>query len=725
MPRSMIAGCFALVAALLATLPPTFAQSKAQERPPLDIVADSLDYFAEKNLMVGTGNVEVRDRGDVLTADYMSVQTETMDVYARGNVIYRRGDNIWRGEELRYNLKTRTGDFGSFSMFFDPFYVTAEDSKRVATNEYVLNGVIITTCEGDDPAVSIHAREARIKDNRVYTKGATFYAFGFLPYLYLPSYSRSLDSHERFFQLVPGYSSRLGAFMLTAYNYRLAENLRGITHLDYRSKRGVGVGQDFVWKDRENDTYNGMIQGYYLNDDDPLRGPDSENRTEDIVDEERYRIRLTHFHEFSDRDFLLADANYLSDPFILQDFFNREYRNQVQPENRVTLTHRGDDYTAAIGLNKRLNDFYENVDRLPELTLDVPRKQIDDSGFYFESRSAASYLERVFPEDPVSGDPVAEDYDSFRIDSANTIYYPTRHFGFLNIIPRAGYRGTYYSETLSSSTVTNTAIVDDGAGNITVTTNTVSSILDEGADLRNVYQLGWEGSFKAFRTWDDYIVMGDGDGLRHVAEPYLDHTFQPRPNLTPDELPQFDSIDTIDKRHDIKLGMRNKLQTRRVKQPVDLIDLNVYTFYRVEKEDDEEDFSEIFWDADMSLVPWLLIEFDGSYDPYESEVETFSTQVSYLMDDLSRVGLEYRYRLDQQSLGGLVIDLFPQDRWSFNSSFRMDFEEDELEEQSYFIRRTGQCIGWGLGFRQVDDDEQVWLQLWLTAFPGTMIDVGY
>lgn len=720
--RHQLIRLFAVSAGFLIAAFPSYSQSTAApvERPPLDIVADSLEYFAEKNLMVGSGNVEVRDRGDTLSADYMSVQTDTMDIYARGNVIYRRGTQIWSGEELRYNIRTRQGDFGSFNMFYDPLFISADGSKRISTNEYLLNGVTITTCEGDDPAISIHAREARIKDRRVYAKGATFYALGFIPFLYLPSYSRSLDSHDRFFQFVPGYSSRLGGFLLTAYNYRLADNLRGITRLDYRSKRGVGYGQDFVWKDRENDTYEGMVGGYYLKDDEPLEGPESEARTVDNVEEERYRLKLNHFQSFSDRDSLLASADYLSDPYVLQDFFNREFRYGVQPENRMTLTHRGDDYTAAIGFNKRLNDFYENVDRLPEISLSAPRMQLGDSDFYYETQNTASYLEKVFPDELD-----LEEYDAFRADTGHTFYYPTRFFDFLNLIPRAGYRGTYYSDTLTTSTATNTAIVEDDLGVVTVTTNIVDSINLEGSDVRNVIQLGWEGSFRAFRTWDDYIVMSDGDGLRHVAEPYLDHTYQPEPNITPDELPQFDSIDTLDKRHDIKLGMRNKLQTRRVKQPVDLIDLNIFSFYLVDPEEDEEDFTDLFWDGDMSLVSWLSIEFDGSYDFYEDGLRTFSTQIGYVMEDLSTVGLEYRYRLDEQSLVGLVIELFPQDRWSFEADFRMDYEEDELEEQAYFIKHKGPCMIWGLGFREVDEDQQVWLQVGLTAFPESLIDAGY
>jgi len=700
---------------------PEPGRAQAPARAPLDIVADSTEYLSNQKLMVGRGNVVVRDGEDRLSADYISVQTETLDVHAVGNVVFRRGNQTWQGGEFRYNMRTREGDFGSFSAFYDPLYISASESKRVSTNELYLKDVVITTCDGEDPAYSIRSSEASIIDNRVRANDVVFYAAGFIPFFYMPYYSRSLDSHERFFQFVPGYSSRMGPFLLTAYNYYLNEEhtLRGVTHFDIRTKRGIGLGQDFVWSDKE-DVYDGIVQTYYLNDDDPKLGPNAENRTDDLIDSERYRLRLAHDQKFSDRDYLISELNYLSDPFVIQDFFGSEYRNQVQPENRVTLTHRGDHFTAAMQLNKRLNDFYENVDRMPEFSLDLPRQQLADSDFYYESRNTASYLERVFEDGSEN-----EDYDAIRIDSGHTVYYPTRKFGFLNLIPRAGYRGTYYSETYSSSLITNSFIVTDEEGNVTITNQVETLVRDEGAGLRNIFQLGWEGSFKAFQTWNDLVVLSDGDGLRHVVEPYLDHTYLARPNLEPDELPQFDSIDTLDKRHDIQLGVRNKLQTRRMKQPVDIIDLNLFTYYRVETEDDQEDFSELFWDADINISRWLPIETDGSYDFYESEIATFNTQISYLMQDESKVGLDYRYRRDSQSLLGARVELFPLDRWSFDFGARMDYEEDELEEHYYFVKHTGQCLGWGLGYRQVDEDEQIWFQLWLTAYPGAMIDVGY
>lgn len=687
---------------------------------PIDITADSLEYLADSDTMIAVGNVIVRDADATLRADYMQVNTVTYDVEAKGNVIYDKAGRTWTGDAFTYNVKTREGDFGSFQTdLYEPFYITAEDSQRYGQDNFRLQGVRLTTCKGEPPVFYVKAREGRIEDDRAYLKGATLRLAG-LPIFYFPSYSKSLLGHERYWQILPGYSSRHGVFLLTAYNYPVAGPVRGRTHLDGRSKKGVGIGQDFEWENRSDEVYpwRGGITGYYLNDNEPLEGPESELRTEDNVDADRYRIKLQHVQSFSDRDQMWGELNYLSDPFVLNDYFKEEFRRNVQPENRVTLTHRGDQYTASMLLNTRLNDFYENVNRLPELRLDVNRQPILDSGFNYESDNSMAFLERVYPE----GDD-REDYDAFRIDSGHTLYYPTRNFGFLNLTPRAGYRFTHYSKTFDFVTATNDIVVTDSNGVASVTNEVVTSVRDLGADLRNVYELGWEGSFKAFKTWDDVIVMGDGDGLRHIAEPYVNHTYRPRPNLEPFELPQFDSVDTVDRRHDIQLGMRNKLQTRRDREPTDLVYLDVYSFYRVEKEETEEDFSDVFFDGELKPVAWLPLDFDGAYNTYESEMTQFSARARMLLEDESYVGIEYRYRNNAQSLVSAEMDLYPEGPWSFAAAMRYNDELGEMEEYSASIKRNQGCIGIGVGFREIVDDEtQVWVQLWLTAFPGTAIE---
>lgn len=693
----------------------------------IDFSADTFEYNADRTLVIGRNNVVVIQGPDRFTADYMTVNQNTGEIFARGNVVYTSPGRVWKGEQLTYNFKTKVGRPGRFTFDSFPYHITAEDSELVATNIVQLRNATITTCDGSNPEYRIHLKEGTLTDRkRIDAKGVTIEWNG-MPVMWMPRMSRVLTRHDSWFEFMPGYSSRHGAFLLSAYNVHLGDEVLSTTRLDLRSNRGVGFGQDFAWQDEskdlaghKNEDWAGDISAYYTRDNEPFKDAEEEELFRDVEDENRYRMKFSHRHTLNERDYFIGNLNYLSDPNVLDDFFNDEYRNGVQPENRLTLTHRGDQFTAGIELNQRLNDFYENVNRLPELTLDVNRQELGDTGFYYESQNSAGGLQRQFAEGDTN-----EDYDAFRLDTKHTIFYPTRHFGFLNLTPRAGYEGTFYSTTYEQKQESVIDIQTDTNGFTTVATNLVTTVEESGGALRNMYELGWDASFKAFKSWDDYIVLDGGDGLRHVAEPYLRHTYIPEPNLRPYELPQFDRIDALDQRHDIQIGMRNKLQTRYNKHLWDIVDANVWTYYRVDKTDPEqEDFDFIYSRTELRLLRSLPIDFNLAYDEYNNEVNQFDTQIAYEMRDASRVGLEYRYRVDGEDFVTPFVDLFPMGKVGLRAELRHDFNLQRLEEQRYFVRYNTSCLSYGLGVRQTDDDIQGWFQIGLVAFPGTHLNLG-
>lgn len=728
--RVIVFFVFCLIARII---PVSFAQSGApasvegsavargEGADSVDVQADELEYEANEKLMTARGHVVVKRGSDILKADYITVRTDTQDAHAVGNVVFDRAGNVWKGDEMSYNFKNRTGDFGQFKASIAPFYIRADDSQRASRDEFVLHNATITTCEGDRPDVYIKAREARvIQQNTIVARGVVFYV-GAVPVFYVPKWTRSIQGDKTDIDFVPGYGSRVGAFLLTAYNYRMECGVKASTHLDYRTKRGVGVGQDFSWGDPDL-SYRGEVKTYYANDRSPMerRSESEQENLEGLVDSERYRVRLSDVHDLSDRDYAVSELNYLSDPAVLEDFFDDEFRYNVQPENRFSLAHRADHFTAGLEINKRLNDFYDNVDRLPEATLDVPRLKLGESPLYYESRNAASFLKKEFADQSN-----LDNYDAFRVDSAHTVFYPTKHFGFLNVIPRAGYRGTYYSKTYQNNTVTNLVTVMDTNG-LTVTSNEVTATTDDtGADLRNLYTLGFETSFKSFGVLNNDWLSRDDQGLRHVVEPYLDYTYIPEPNLTPDQLPQFDDVDTLDKRNDVLLGVRNKFQTKRKGSVHDLVDFNIWSTYYVEKPQGvSNDFSDIFFKTELRLIDWLPVDFKGSYDQFGGKIDTFDTQVSVVWPDQTRLAIDYRYADNSYDQFASELTLFPNRIWSLNAYGRYSFETDQVEEQSYFVEHKGRCVGWGVGFKEIDDDFQVWFRFWLTAFPKSGVALG-
>jgi LPS-assembly protein len=716
--------------AVAAPLVPTPAAASATERVEID--ADRMEYDADLGVMRGIGNVKVQQGQDVLRADYIEVHAESQEAMARGNVSFVSGARVWAGEELSYNFKTRIGDFGEFSLFNDPFYIHARDSEQLGPQDFRLEGARLTTCsEEDRQEFGLYASSASITDGSILRARNVVVKLYGVPIFYLPYLKRDFSKRTNF-DVMPGYSSKMGAFLLTAYNYYPVPHIKGSTQLDYRSERGFGVGQRFRWRLPESQA-QGRFQAYFTQDDRPIRSDSERLIREGLVEEDRYWIGFRHAQPLGGQNALISDLNYVSDPFVLEDFFDDDFQQNVQPENRVTLIHRDNRYTAGLQLNMRLNDFFGNVNRLPEGSLDINRLEIADTGIYYESDHRAGFLQRVFPEQ--TGD---EDYDALRVDTAHTLFYPMRHFGFLSVVPSVGYRGTWYSDTPDQTLLlTNmVAVLDaqglpifDENGGMVLTQEVASAVIAPGsAEFRSLFELGLETSYKAFRVLNN-DVNHLGQGLRHVAEPYAAYTFVPEPNMRPNELHQFDFIDQLDKRHDIRVGMRNKLQTRRRNGVHDFLDLNTYTIYRVDPEIGEEDFDDFFYDARVRMTDWVHVDFDGAFDLYESDMRLLNTRVRLYGEDRSAASLEYRFNRDgRQTVQGSVV-LFPDDIWSYRGYWRFDIEEGELEEHSYLVQRRLDCTMIGVGVRgRLDSDDEtewrVWAQVSLLAFPESELRLG-
>jgi lipopolysaccharide assembly outer membrane protein LptD (OstA) len=702
---------------------------------PVDIKAESMEYNRARNLIVASGNVIVTREGEELKADSIQLNTVTHDIEARGNVVFTRQKNVWRGDYMRYNLASGLWQTGEFDSTFEPFFVKAEAAVMTNKMEYLLKRAVVTTCTNRDSDChyTISCRELRVAPGERMVGRHTVVRLGGVPVFYSPFWYRSLSDQAVGFSAEVGYRERMGGFLLTSAKYWLSPSLRAVTHLDYRSKRGPALGQEVGWL-LPQDAGHGRIYGYYMNDDGVK--DDAEYDNSDLVEAQRYRFRFQHSQSLTARDYFLSDASYLSDPFVMEDFFDSEHRVGYQPQNFATLTHRGDDMTLGLSTYARLNDFYTSIDRVPEATLDMNRQQLGDSPLYYESRNSVAYLRKV---NDVNGDD--EDYSSARLDTAHRIYWPTRHFGFLNLIPRAGARATYYSETVERSTVTQvvqvvtTNMVTGPGGVITpvltsrTQTNATVQTLVLGSDVRALMELGLESSFQAFKVLnnDENIF---GTGLRHVVEPYANYTFIPEPNLTPDSLYQFDSVDSLDKQSTVAMGVRNKMQTKHGMRVDDIMDLDVFTTYDLEDETDEP-LSSVGLNSEFHLASWWQVFMDGSYDTYGGELETFNARTR-VSGEVWKADVEHRSRLDESNLLSADLSFAPNKKWAFGVYDRYEFENSRLEEQGLYLTRTLDCLVFRVGGSFLpgytrddgsvrDDDYRATFQMWLTALPNVRL----
>jgi LPS-assembly protein len=699
--------------------PSVGGQVAPAERLPIDIQADRLEYRDNNQTLVAIGSVVVTHGESVLRSDHMTINTETYDVVGSGNVDINHDGRVYTGDNFNYNIRTRKGDFLDVAIYQGPWTVTADSTERIDTNTFLFRNSTITSCDENDREFYIKAKETVVvQGEEMRSKNVVFYLGG-VPILWLPYAKRDLTADKTQIDVIPGYSDRMGAFILTAYNYRFNETFQGATHLDYRDKRGVGVGQDVFWDDPKTGSYDGEFNVYYTDDDMPFEDDLDREKTQNLVDSDRYRFKVRHQQAITPDDTLRIRGNYLSDPDIIEDFFDREFRYNTQPENYATLTHREREYIASVNVNKRLNDFYTNVNRVPEFTFDVPRLRLQDTSFYVDSRNSAGYLEAEIADQLMQ-----QDFDSGRVDSDNTLFLYTRHFGWLNVIPRVGYAGTYYSNSPDPRTVTSVSTTTNELGEIVTTETSATGFVDGSSETRSAFQLGLETSYKAFQVLHS-DQRGFDMGLRHVVEPFANYTFVPDPSTKPEDSYQFDFIDRRDELNDLLLGVRNKLQTKRRGRIHDLADVNVFTIVNVDKSPQEVETIEIVgFDGEFRVVDSLRLDVDGLFDTVRDEINTFNAQALYRHSDLSSLGLEYRFREKSRDLIAGELSLFPDQKLSYTGYVRYDFDFTELEEHSHFIQKKTDCLGFGVGIREIDDDITVWAQIWLLAFPRSIAGLG-
>jgi LPS-assembly protein len=718
---------------LLGVKPMVTATSAVPAAPaPIDIDAKVMEYDRSNNVVIASSNVIVRRGTEEMRADVIRVNVVTSEAEAHGHVVFTRPGNEWRGNYLRYNFATKEWNTGAFTSYFSPFYIRAQ-SSAMTNQEYELKKAYLTTCTNDYTHEHFHftCRTLRVKPgDRMKGKHVVAY-LGPVPVFYFPWMYRSLGDRSVGFSADAGYSGRMGAFLLTSTKYWMSPNLRAVTQIDGRTERGVGLGQEVGWYSDDR-VDHGRVYGYYINDNGVKK--DFEGGDRELVEAQRYRLRMDQSQTLSDRDYFLADVNYLSDPFVVEDFFNSEHRGGFQPDNFATLAHRGDAYAASLSAHKRLNDFYTAVDRLPEGQLDLTRQQLGTSPFFYDSVNSVASLQKLFAEE----DSEETDHSAVRFNSAHTVYYPNYFFGFLNVTPRAGYQATYYSETIKARresgfvTVTNSVVSGSTTSVVTrVESNTVTVLDLQGSGLRSIPSVGLETSFRAFKVLDnDETIFGTG--LRHVAEPYANYTYVPEPNLTADELYQFDSIDGLGKNHSITFGLRNRMQTKRDLQVFDFLDFDVNTQYRIEDHEDEP-FGNINTTVEFRPSDWATLYGSVAYNPYDSVVQ-YGDLRSVINGDIWRTMLEYYYRNEESSLVSGDLAWSPNKRWTYGLYGRYEMEDSRLEEQRYYIGRTLDCLAYTLGLSHLpsytrsdgserEDEFRVIFQLSLTAFPNVRVGV--
>ena len=141
------------------------------------------------------------------------------------------------------------------------------------------------------------------------------------------------------FSVSPSFLSSWGPSLLTKVTIPITDKISGDIHLDYRTRRGVAVGFDASMKYGKDDDSWAKLRTYYLQDQNPLI-----NRTgvpRGLVSTGRYRASLEDMTHFTDDIYAIVDVTKMSDQYVMQDFYQSEFRINPVPDNVVSAAKTG------------------------------------------------------------------------------------------------------------------------------------------------------------------------------------------------------------------------------------------------------------------------------------------------------------------------------------------------------------------------------------------------
>ena len=650
----------------------------------------TVSYDLKTGIATGTNGIIVKYGQAVLIADTVLADERIREVIADGHVRIQRDDMVWAGEHIRYNFNTGQAEAEQFRTGKPPFFAGGQGLAGDTTNHvYTATNGFITVDDYFEPALTVRARRLVIRPGeRIEAHGATL-CVGGVPVFYVPFYTQRLDATKSAFMLTPGYRSRYGGFLFGSYAWKWNEAIENTLHLDYRTKRGVGAGLDMNLHLRQ--WGEASVEYYYLHDDKPESGLDG-----NPFPHNRQRVEFSWLGGPFTNTTFKSRVSYESDAGVRREFFEREYRQNVQPSSFVEARHFWDNFSLDVIAQPRVNDFLESVERLPQVKLTAFRQQIGPLPFYYESESSAGYYRRLFAE---TNGPTTLGYEAARADTLHQIVLPTTLFGWLNFTPRAGGRFTYYGQA-------------DGPG------------ADTKEIHRSVFNTGAELSFKASRTWAEARNgLFELDGLRHIVEPSANYVYVPRPDTRPNELPQFDyelpslrllpiefpdynAIDSVDSQNVIRLGLRNRLQTKRDGQIQNFLTWDVYSDWRLRPEGNQSSFSDLFSDFTFRPRSWLMFESMTRYDMDRRQCRMTFNSLTLQPNTVWSWRLGYFFLRDDPATWGTGNDLITStvylrlnENWGVRASHYIDAQTHTLAEQVYSLYRDMRSWTGALSFR--------------------------
>jgi hypothetical protein len=411
---------------------------------------------------------------------------------------------------------------------------------------------------------------------------------------------------------------------------------------------------------------------------------------------DRWRAEYRHKWPIQPNTTAVVEYHKMKDKDFIKDYFYREeYERDPQPATLVSLIHADRWYSGDILVQPRVNNFFTETQRLPELKLDIKDQRIMEGLplFYRGDFDAANLDRKEASSDQAN--------NVIRADAYNQLSIPMRLANFISLDPYAGQRETFYTREIDTDI----------------------------ERWRGAFYTGVDTSINFYRIYDyntDALNL-DINRLRHIFTPNVNYFYTPKPTLAPQRLFEFDDVDTVDERNGLNLVFENKLQTKRMENgepaTIELLRWIVETDYLFHRENGKR-LTDIWSDLEIRPYSWLFLKQTALYDPKWKDLRTLNTDIDAKdPKDNWRFGIGHRYEQKTSSQVTTELETKITPKWKIRVFELYEFKGNDLKEQEYSIARDLHC--WEAEFTySVRDTHTFWLIFKLKAFPELPLKLG-
>ncbi|MBI5586497.1 MAG: LPS-assembly protein LptD [Deltaproteobacteria bacterium] len=705
-----------------------FSMGADSEKAAWDIEARELTYDKDTDVYTAEGEVVIK-RGDrVLKCDYARLDRKTMIAVTRGNVEYKAGGDELRGDQLTIDLKLQSGELEKGRLFLkkNNYHVTGDRILKTGEATYHVQGGTITSCDGEDPAWKITAKEFEVTmEGYGQLHQATFRA-GNIPILYAPYLAFPAKTKRQSGLLLPepGYSERDGAILNVPFYWAIADHMDATFYQLGMSKRGYLQGGEFRYV--ASPTSKGAFMADYLFKDLGSEKEFKEGRISEPYNE-RYWFRGKANQDLPNGFLLKVDLDWASDRDYLKEFrgigngmdrnrpyflseFGRDLDDETQLDRRnsaiVSRSFGNYNFIGGFQYFQELDKSDDALNQMPYLRFDSLRFEVWKNFFLQWYSSYNNYYRKNNDRGQVA-------------DLIPTLSYPYKLKQYLNIDTSLGVDQTFFQvDNKQSSQVSDYA------------SRTVPNFrLDLSSDIQRIFDISSPAVQK----------------LKHSIRPQVVYNYVP--DVTQNDLPNF--VTPITKINTVTYYLTNILTTKslvgkgkegeEIHSYLDFLYFKLYQTYDINEATRDEStprittpagglssisttgttgvittpgprrpFSDITGEIEIVFGPNLRLRSYAGWSPYDNLISTQTHTLNLSTSGGNWVSLEY------QTSGG---DQFRQlnssffwkisPTWTANFLNRWSIDQNKNYETNVGLAYNHQCWGIKALYVETPDDRKV------------------